>query len=420
MTTVDRQRDSLGIAAPICVYYGSTMATTHDLSTPAFAHAISEACRKLSGFEATQTIAAGPIRLVARIGLHRPDSLAVEYQTYENPLLDLEDRLTGDAEYVPDELAGLSLHFDGQRTWLHDTSTGVCVVRASRLLFEPLPEFALIGEIGYLRDLPHDYLLREREPETIDARQARVLALKPKRPHSTHAFKAVSFLASRATVAIDTETLFPLRLCFTPVRASHAHRVIGADGSITVSYSSVRLTSDAPSSFVPPEGTRVFHEDSLPVVELAGRLPFSLSLASFDDAQFVPFDGRALLVEDADNDRAYCTVPFVRRETGEDESAQFVTLRVGNYLSRNMARRRLAAAELGGELTVDGHTARVLDRRSLWEKHAPGIDSSQAPRELSFERGGIFGFLIGSGIEADELTQLATGLIGRSGDAEST
>jgi len=389
--------------------------TTHsEQLIPAFARAVVEACQKLSGFEATETVEAGPIHVVARIGFHRPDSLAVEYQTYVNPLLELEERLTGDAEYTADELVGLSLHFDGQRTWLYDASTGVCIIKASRSLFEPLPEMPVLGEIGYLRDLPHDYLLRDLSSETVDGRDARVLSLKPKRAHRAYAFKMVAFLARKASVAFDEETLFPVRLSFSPAPSSHTHQLLGTNGHVTIRYSGVRLTPDAPPPFAPPEGTRVFHEKWLAVDELAVHLPFPLLLDPFREAGYESIDGRALLAEDADHERAYCTATFIHRGEPEGERTQYVTLRAGNYLSRNMARRRVTTAEAGEELTIDGQAARFLDRRQLWKEHASGVDPAQAPRELSWERDGVFWFLTGVNTERSVLTQLGSDLIGGS------
>ena len=382
-----------------------------DLSVPAFARAVVDASMNLSGFEATETVEAGPIRVVARIRCHRPDRRAVEYETYIHPLLELEEKLTGDAEYTPEDLAGLSLHYDGQRTWLYDASTGVCIVKPSRSLFEPLPDMPVLGEIEYLRDLPHDFLLRELGTETLDGRDVRVLSLKPKRLHRTHAFKAITFLARRASVTFDEETLFPLRLSFSLTPSSQTHRMLGPNGTVTIRYSGVRLASDPPPPFAPPEGTRVFREDWVPIDELTKRLPFPLSLRPFDKEEFVAIDGHALLAEDAEHGRAYCTAAFLRRGESETEATALVTLRAGNYLSRNMARRRSSAAEDGVNLAIGGQDARFLDRRKLWEEHAAGIDSAAAPCELSWERDGIFWFLIGVNAERSVLERIASGLI---------
>ena len=390
------------------------MTTHREQPIAVFAHAVVEACQKLSGFEATESVEAGPIHVVARIKFHRPDGLAVEHQTYVNPLLELEERLTGDVELTADELVGLSMRFDGQRTWLYDASAGVCVVKTSRSLFEPLPEMHVLGEIGYLRDLPHDYLLRDLGPETIDGRDARVLSLKPKRVHRALAFKMVAFLARKASVAFDAETLFPVRLSFPPAPSSQTHQLLGPNGHVTVSYSGVRLTADAPPPFAPPEGTRVFHEGWLAIDELAVRLPFPLSIDPFHDAGYESIDGHALLAEDAEHQRAYCAASFIHRGETEGERAQYVTLRAGNYLSRNMARRRVTTAEAGEELMIDDQAARFLDRRGLWEEHASGIDPAQAPLELLWERDGVFWFPTGVNIERIALTQLGSDLIEKS------
>jgi outer membrane lipoprotein-sorting protein len=380
----------------------------------AFARDVVEVCRNLTGFEATETVEAGPIRVAARIAFHRPDRLAVEYRTYTSPLLELEEHLTGDAEYTADELVGLSLHFDGRRTWIYDASTGVCVVKASRSLFDPLVETPVLGEIDYLRDLPHDYLLRDLGPETIDDRDTHVLSLKPKRQHRTHAFKRIAFLTRKASVAFDDESLFPVRLCFSPAPASQLRRLLGPESTITVRYSDVRLNPDAPPPFAPPEGARVFHEDWTATGELAERLPFPLSLGPLHEAGYESIDGHALLAEDAAHTRAYCAAMFYREGESNDEPTQLVTLRAGNYLNRNMARRRVLTAEAGEELTIDHRTARFLDRRALWEEHASGIDPSQAPVEVSWEVDGVFSFLTGVNTERQLLMQLASDLIEES------
>ena len=413
---IQRSRQCATLArdrASIQVYYHPTMTTHSEQPIPAFARTIVEAYRNLSGFEATETVEAEPIHVVARIAFHRPDNLAVEYQTYVNPLLELEERLTGNTEYTANELVGLSLHFDGQRTWLYDASTDVCVVKKSRALFEPLPDLPVLGEIEYLRDLPHDYLLRALGSETIDGRDARVLSLKPKHAHRTHAFKMVAFLARKASVAFDEETLFPVRSSFSPSPSSRAHQLLGPNGCVTIRYSDVRLTPDAAPPFAPPEGTRVFREEWLAIDELAARLPFAISVDPLREAGYTAIDGQALFAEDAEHNRAYCAATFMRRGEGEGGQAEYVSLRAGNFLSRNMARRRVTIAEVGEELAIDNQTVRFLDRRQLWEEHASGIDPSQAPRELSWESDGVFWFLTGVDTERSVLTQLGSDLIGR-------
>jgi len=382
----------------------------HD-SLPAFARAVAEVSRTLTGFEATQTIKAGPIHVVARVSARRPERLAVEYRTYVNPLLDLEERLTGNAEYTADELVSLSLRFDGQRTWLHDPATGVCVVKPSRSLFEPLPEMSVLGEIEYLWDLPHDHLLRDLGTETIDGRSARRLSLRPKRAQSTHAFKTVRFLAREATVAFDQESLFPIRLSFSPSPFAQLHQLLGPEARVTVDYTDLRLAGDPPPAFEPPEGTRVFREEWVRADELADRLPLPISLAPFDVSGFTSLDGHAVLTACAEHGRSYAATTFVRAREGDAEGPQYVTVRFGNYLSRNMARRRRTIAEAGEELTVADRPARFLDRAILWDDQPEPLDRSDAPRELAWDQEGTFWFLTGVAVKRNDLEDLASRLI---------
>jgi hypothetical protein len=386
------------------------------ISVSAFARSITDSCRELPDFEASETIEAGPIVATAQIRVHRPLSVAVEYRSYTNPLLDLEERLTGDAEFTSEEIVGLSLHYDGHATWCYDASTGVCLVKPSRALFEPVPDMDLVGELDYLRDLLHDYLLRDAGTETIDGCETRVLSLKPKRVHRAHAFKLVTFLAQKASVAFDAETGFPVRLTFAPAPSTQTAQVLGQGGRVTVRYEGVRPSAKPATPFAPPEGTRIFHESAIPVAELFDRLPFPFPTVALTDAGFAPIERRARLAEDTENGRAYCVASFLRNEDSTDDAPGLITVRVGNYLSRNMARRRVTASESGEELTVAGHPARLLDRRPLWDENAAGLDADRAPRELSWEHDGVFWFLIGHDVDRGTLEKIATGLT----DAPST
>ena len=383
-------------------------------SASSFAHDVAAACRTFVAFDATETIEAGPIAATLQIRLHRPSSITVEYQSYTNPLLDLEEHLTGDAEFIGEEIVGLSLHYDGQRTWCHDASTGVCLVKPSRALFEPVPEMDLVGDIEYLRDLPHDYLVRDAGVETLDGREARVLSLKPKRAQHAHAFKLVAFLMEKASVAFDAESRFPVRLTFTPAPSTQTAQLLGPGGRVAVRYEGLRFPADPPTPFTPPEGTRVFHESAIPFSELAGRLPFPFPSSSFADAGFDAIERGARLTEDAENERAYAIASFLPKDEAEGASPRLITVRVGNYLSRNMARRRIAASESGEEQALADHTARFLDRRPLWEENASGLDADRAPRELSWEVDGVFWFLTGYGVERGTLVEIAAGLIATS------
>jgi len=282
----------------------------------------------------------------------------------------------------------------------------------------------LLGDIEYLRDLPHDYLLRDGGTETIDGRAARVLSLKPKRARRARAFRVVAYLADRASVAFDEESLFPVRLTFSPSPSSQTAQLLGPEGRVTVQYSGLRLTTEAALPFAPPEGTRVFREKAIALADLAEDVPFPFAVAALRDAGFEAIDGATRVVADVENHRGYCVTTFLRDGAEPGEASQLLTVRAGNYLSRNMARRRLTASEAGEETTFGGQDARFLDRRPLWEEQAAGIDTDRAPRELTWERDGTFWCLIGVQIDRSALTELASGLIEpaapQSDDAEDS
>lgn len=387
------------------------MTDENSRSLAAFARDVAQACRSRTGFEATQTIEAGPIRIVAKVRAHRLGTLAVEYRTYTNPLLDVEEELTGDAEYTADELAGLSIHYDGSHTWCYDAASDVCLVKESRALYEPLPEMDLLGEIGYLRDLPHDYLLRDAGSETIDGRDTRILSLKPKRAHHAHAFKLIAYLATTASVALDRETLFPARLVISPMPSTQTAQLLGPAGRVTVRYEGLRLLDDPPAAFSPPAETRVFRETTAPLEDLPARLTFPFDVGPIRAAGFDPIDDRARLAVDEQNGRSYAVATFVRSSEPNEQPSEAITVRCGDYLSRNMARRRIRASEDGEEVTLAGHAVRFFDRGPQWENAPAGLDAARAPNEISWERQGVFWFLIGLSADRAVLEEIASALV---------
>ena len=70
--------------------------------------------------------------------------------------------------------------------------------------------------MAFLDDLARDYLLRDAGETVCAGRAARILGLKPKRPWVSSLFRSKAFQLERAEVTVDAETLFPLRVEFTP------------------------------------------------------------------------------------------------------------------------------------------------------------------------------------------------------------
>jgi len=392
-------------------------------SVAEFARLVSSASTARAGFEATQVIESGGLRIEAAIRRTNPRSIHVEYKTYQSPWNELEEALSGHVEYIGDEICGLGFHGDGQAMWVYDPSTDTAIRKLGIQLFEPIPGLTTLGELSFLDTLTQDFLLRDMGDELFDERPVRRVILKPKQAYRSQLLSAVSFPIRKATIDFDTETLFPLRISFVPSSGSPAASIVGSDATIRISYKDVRLieTAEPVSPFEPPADTRIFEESRTTVEDFAMLLPFPAPLAPLSDHGFETAKGSVLLSIDAENKRAYATAQFSATSASSEEDAPSprLTLTLGNYISRNMARRRATLSEMGKPPTQDALPMKLLDRRELWEQRLPGIDTQYAPVEAFFEKDGVFWFLSGTGMDLDAIETLARDLLNAEVEAPS-
>ncbi|MBU1049849.1 hypothetical protein KKG90_07500 [Candidatus Bipolaricaulota bacterium] len=390
-------------------------------SVAAFAHSASMASKERAGFEATQTIESGGLRIEAFIRRQGSRFIHVEYHVYRNPWTELQEALSGHVELIGEELCGLTLDCDGQSTWVVDLSTNTIVQKPGSQLSEPIPGLSALGELSFLETLPQDFLLRDFGEETNHNRPVRRIGLKPKVGYRSQLLSTVAFPIRKATIDFDTETYFPLDISFTPAAGSPAASVLGPNATIRVSYKDVRiLEAQAQSiSFSPPSGSRLFEEKPISAADLAEQLPFTLHEELLRRYGFDPADGRAILSKDAENDRSYATIhyssadeePQTEATSSSESLSPALTLTVGNYVSRNMARRRSTFSEYGQPMADLALPIRLLNRSELWEKQFPGIDTRYAPVEAFFEKDGAFWFLSGTGMDLDAMESLANDLL---------
>jgi len=76
-----------------------------------------------------------------------------------------------------------------------------------------------------------------------------------------------------------------------------------------------------------------------------------------------------------------------------------------------MARRRATFSENGQPASDDSLSLKLLDRKTLWEKRFPGIDTRFAPVEAFFEQEGVFWFLSGTGMDLESIEAIAKDLL---------
>jgi len=366
----------------------------------------------LGSFEATQKISAGPIHAEARIRFKKPDKITVEYRSYQNPVSEFEERFTGAVDFVADELVGMQLIYDGQGTWLYEAKNDVALYQLGRTLYSPLPWTNSLAEIGFLRDLTRDFLLRDEGEETIAGRSAHRLGLKPKTQHRSFLLKEEIFPMKKATLTLDEQTAFPLKISYEPISSSALSLLVGPSTLIAVEYSDVVLdkVDEDRFSFAPPSDARVFREEPVSKDALGDVLPFSVPLTVFEERGGYTLHGdRVTAVLNEDKDRGYATLTLVPAQDGQDDErlGETLTVRVGNYLSRNMSRRRAMLSEKGESTSLDDVAARFLDRGALVQEQLPET-STRSMMELGWERDGVYWFLLAEEVEKEALIELAT------------
>lgn len=377
------------------------------------ARAAARAFSDLEGFEATQILEAGAVSMEARVRFRKPDQCTVEFTTYRSPLVELEERLGHGADLVPDDLVGMTLSYDGQATLLTDPRTSTAVLRTSRELAEPLPGFQVIGELGFLETLTHDFLVRDAGPETIEGRPSRLVGLKPKALFRSHMLKTISFPIRRAVVAFDDETRFPTRIQFLPTRDTVLAALLPPDGLVTLTHRDVRTDPPSGEAFSTdaPEGFRTFREERMSLDAPADRLPFAFSLAPLAERSWRPAGSGPRAFLDESGERGY--VAAVLTSADGASRSPILTIRAGNFLSRVMARRRARTAEEGRPTEIAGIPCHLLDRK---DQSAAGIEGSPPDAlDISWTRDDVFWVLSADGIPEGELTEIAAELV--SGDA---
>ena len=383
-------------------------------SVAEFARLASAASTERVGFEAIQVTESSGLQIEAVVRSHGSRSIHIEYQVYQSSWTELEETLSGQVEFVGDELCGFVLHCEGQVTWVYDPSINTAIRKAGCQLFDPIPGLATLGELAFLDTLTQDFLLRDMGEERIDEHLVRRIVLKPKQDYRSQLLSAMTFPIRKATIDFDTETLFPLSISLVPSSGSPAASIVGADATIRVSYKDVQLleSTNLARPFTPATDAHIFEESHVSFEDLADSVPFSMPLLSLSDHGFETGKRPVLLTIDTDNERAYATVHFSAASDSSEEGAQpaRLALSLGNYMSRNMARRRTTFSDIGKPHSIDSLPVKVLDRSELWEQRLPGIDTQHAPVEAFFEKDGVFWFLSATNTGLDSIEALARDL----------
>jgi len=378
------------------------------------AQAAMSAYEELDSFEVTQKINAGKISVEAHIRYKKPGKMTVEYRTYQDPLSEFEERLAGGVEFVGSELIGMQLIYDGHGTWIYDAGNNVALHKPGKKLYSPLRGSSSLGEVGFLRGLTRDFLLRDEKAQAIAGRNAHRIGLKPKVSHRSFLLKEESFPIKRATLVLDAETSFPLKISYYPTQLSPTAYLVAPGTPIVIEYVNPQLNKvdDQRFSFTPPEGTRVFREQVVGKDRLGELLPFDLTSEVLEgDEKYELYNDRAMLTINEEEDRGYALLTLVPRQENEEEEREsaVLSLCVGNYLSRNMNRRRAFLSEEGEKLTLGKVTAQFLDRGALVEDQLPA-GMKREIMELGWKKGETYWFLLAEELDKESLVKYAKAL----------
>jgi hypothetical protein len=124
------------------------------------------------------------------------------------------------------------------------------------------------------------------------------------------------------------------------------------------------------------------------------------------------YGDRVTLTLCEENDRAYAYLTLVPPgDVKGNRGSRALSLRVGNYLSLNMNRRRALLAEQGEPVALGEVDAKFLDRGGLLKGDlSTGDLPAEMERsiiEIGWEQDGVYWFLLGEGLEKEALIDAA-------------
>lgn len=366
-------------------------------------------CKDLEGFSATQEISAGPIKAQARLRYKRPEKITLEYRSYEDPLADFEEKLSG-SEFIPSELMAMQIIYDGHETWMIDSKRNLTIKKLGRRLYSPLRLPDGIADIEMMYHLTSDFLLRDEGEGTINGKKVRKIGLKPKSQQRISLFKDETFPVRKAVVSIDSETLFPLQILLWPSPRSPLYYIVGPSKEITIQYKDILLTTPKDEAFEvsPSEHMKVFYEQEVSATELPEKLPFDIPIKILEDRGYKLRDKLALITASKKGDRVYSLLSL-QTEDSNNKPPSGISLRVGNYLSPDMNRRRALLAASGQDIDLKGKQGKILDRGSLLKDHIPP-SAQRSLFEVSWQQDEVYWFMLAEGIEKETLTDIATAI----------
>ncbi len=362
---------------------------------------------ELNSFEADQEITAGSMRIKCHVKFRKPRSVVVEYRDYQSPLEDFEVKLSGGPEFVGDDLVDSRVIYGGKETWIHLVDKDTAVKKEGKLLYSPFAGVDVVGQLGFLPSLVENFLLKDDGEGEINGKPVNRLGLKPKTSRRSLFLKDEVFNLAKAELALDKELGLPRKITYYPDQGEQL-RFSGSQGNpVFVEYSNYKVDGLGKRDFQfdPSKVERVFEEQAVSEDEFGEKSPLSVPLTEVKKKGYERARDKISILKDAETGRAYTSITFIKSDE-EGHPVSSVQLLVGNYLSREMSRHRTYMSEQGEELDLEGSSTQVVDRSEVVRERLPE-EWEQEIYEVSWQGEESFYFLLGQGIDKDELMDLA-------------
>lgn len=373
-----------------------------------FAKKAMERYRSFDSFQAKQTVSAGKLSIEARIKFRKPRNLSLEYISYEDPYEEFAKEYSGGAEYLSGELEKCHLNYDGRYTIMHDRDRDTAVKRKGKDLQDPFGELDVFGQLGFLKNLIADFLLKGEGKGEIDGKEVYRLGLKPKVNRRSLFLKSEVFDLDRAVMAVDVDSGFPLKITYYPGEDSSSMGEEKGAQQIVTEYSNVRFDGVEKNvfEFDKEKVDKFFVTDFVSPDELEEKVDFPVDLSSPEDEDFGLIGDKLSLMESGDGDKFYASADFLRYERSGDTPPDYLMLRFGNYLSREMGRHRSYVSGDGESVQLGDREATLVDRGEAMKGKMPE-ELRQSSFELGWEKEGQFFYMLSRGQKREEFLSLA-------------
>jgi outer membrane lipoprotein-sorting protein len=367
---------------------------------------------ELKSFEADQEINTGGLSIKSHVKFKKPRKLVVEYDQYRNPFEDFEIQVSGGPEFSGDDLSEARLVYDGRFTWVHLINKDAVYKKEGKRLGSPFTGVDVFGQLGFLPDLVSDFLLKDEGEGEVNGRPVDRIGIKPKDSRRSLFLKDEVFNLDKAELAIDKELGLPLKITYYPGQEEQIRFPASQGGPVYVEYSNYEVDDLAGQdfSFDASGVDKVFEESLVEEEEFSDKFPLPVSLDAIEEKGYELAQDEISVNLDRGEEKGFSSLVFVSSDGEEGRATASIQLLAGNYFSREMSRHRSFVAENGEQLEGKGLKGKFVNRGERVKDRLPE-ELEREIYEIGWQEDGAFYYLLGQGVEREELIELAINIV---------